>query len=547
MELLQATTHALTVGVVFLLVLTVLVAVHELGHYWFAKMCGMHVEAFAVMVGGIRKTDLSGRLARSLAPGWMVWTVGVAASIVTALGSFFEVRPVFYVGMGLLTVVGPLWVIGRLSALYHRPLRTGLLTLAKSWGVVAAILFLGTQFRGLELGYALSMFLGGSAVAVLLVYYAPVLGGADMEGNKGRGSIEVAGETVPVRFRPLLSRTNKEGTEFSLLLLPLGGFAAIKGMQPREDGSETRVERGFFSRPPWQRLLVLFAGPLFSVLFGVVLAFVSLVAHGRQEMSTLVSLVAADGAAKQAGLVEGDRILRIAGEPVTNFFELTEQVRFAYEERGGELVGRPLEVVVSRNGEERVFTVTPRVDESASPVLNAELEPTGEERRQAKLGVGLSPVFVPMAPGEAAVESLLLPVRVTQHVGAMFTSIEVARQSVGGPAAMVESTSMAVQSGFWATVMMAASLSVVLGIMNLLPIPPLDGGQMVIAFIEMVRGNKRLSLGLQAALHNVGAALVMLLMLAAITLDASRRSESARAEDASRGAVESPERAIPAE
>ena len=90
---------------------------------------------------------------------------------------------------------------------------------------------------------------------------------------------------------------------------------------------------------------------------------------------------------------------------------------------------------------------------------------------------------------------------------------------------MVQQTSDSVKGGFIKILELAALLSISLGIMNLLPIPPLDGGQMVIAFTELIRGNKRLPMNFQFALHNIGGFLVVLLMLAVFAIDAGRRSE----------------------
>ncbi|MCA0361305.1 MAG: M50 family metallopeptidase [Armatimonadetes bacterium] len=527
MELLNAVGNGLLVGIVLLVVLTVLVAVHELGHYWFAKLCGMHVEAFAVMVGGVRKTDLSGRLTKKLVPASWLWGLGSSVSVLTFLAAFFEQRIAFFVGMGLLTVVGPVWVISRLSALYHRPLLVGLRTLAICWMVVLAIIGLGTGFRFVDPGYVISMFFGGSATAVLLLYYAPVLGAQDMEGNKGRGSIEVEGTSVPVRFRPLASWTNKEGTEFSMLLLPLGGFAAIKGMLPREDASEMKIEKGFFSRPPSQRLLVLFAGPLFSILLGIALLFAGFLGQGEPVQTTRVAS-AVDAAAK-AGLKEGDKITAINGQPVSTFYEMVSKVRYSFKEEGDKRTPVAVLVAYERDGVTKEVSITPKVTDTPVPVLGENGEPTAFERYQARIGISPESDFKPISAQQAFNDAVSAPVSGTVQLFKVFTNFETAKESVGGPTVMVEQTSQAVKYGFWMVLIMAGSLSVMLGIMNLLPIPPLDGGQMVIAFIEMLRGNKRLSLTIQNGLHQLGFFAVMGLMLAAFAIDAGRRAEAGMA------------------
>lgn len=522
MELLKTVLQGLNVGVTFMVVITVLVAVHEYGHYIVAKLCGMHVTAFAVMVGGLRKTDLSSGLDRPLAPGWIPWAVGSAIAILAFLGAFFGVLPAFYGGMAFLAVVGPIWVISRLAALYHRPLTAGLATLLKSWAVVAVVVLVGTRFQNVDIGYALSMVLAASACAVLINYYFPVLTGGDGESNEGRGSIIARGERVPVRFRPVASVSNKEGTEFSLLLLPLGGFAAIKGMQPQEDGSEVKVEKGFFSKSPLARLATLFAGPLFSVLFGMVLMFFSTLAQGQPDQPSTTIGYLTTGPAKAAGMRVGDTITAVNGKPVSSFFEVLSTVRTSYD-KGFQPIA--VKVDVDREGQPLTFTFLPMVTEKAEPLLDENLAPTDVTQRQARLGFLPEPTYKPISVGKAAAVAAIMPVVMVQNLFETFTSFKAAKENVGGPGAMVEQTAESVKQGWVKVIEMAAILSVTLGIMNLLPIPPLDGGQMAIAFFELIRGNRRLPMSLQNALHTVGAGLVVLLMLAVFAIDAGRRSE----------------------
>ncbi|MDI9639644.1 site-2 protease family protein [Kamptonema cortianum] len=525
MELIQSIGEGLLIGVVFLAVITVLIYVHELGHYWFAKMTGMHVEAFAIMVGGIRKTPLANHLSKPLTPSWVLWAIGVGISLLTIFAGTANQPNLLYACMAILTIAGPVWVISRLCALYHYSFASGLKTIFGSWAAAAVILVLGTRFKGVDPGYALSIFLAASAVAVLLTYYRPVMGGHDLEGRRGHGEISVSGKSTEVLFRPLWARTNKDGTEFSLLLLPLGGFAAMRGMQPKEDGSETKIEKGFYSRPPWQRLIVLFAGPAFSILFGMALATVTFKAQGEAKAIPVVAEAVKDGPAFAAGLKKGDRILAVDGKSISTFYDVVSTVRDSYREVDGTIKSVPLRVAYERNGERFETTVTPMIDDQPTPVIDEEQLPTGEMRRQAKLGVRGEQIFSPVSWGKAAYFGAMMPIETVKQMTRVFTSLQAAKQNVGGPGAIVEATATAVDGGIYHVFILAASLSVVLGIMNLLPFPPLDGGQMVIAFAEMLRGNRRLSMNLQSMLHQIGAMFVLGIMVAAIVFETSRRAD----------------------
>ncbi len=525
MDLVPALLSVLKTAAALFIVLTVLVAVHELGHYLFARMFGMHVEAFAVMVGGVRKTDLRTHLRRPLVPSIYPWLAGITVTVSATVGAMIGNRPLFIASLAVAATLLPLWIIARLCALYHRPLSAGLKSLFISWAVVAIIIGVGTRFQHVDPVYALSMLLGGSACAVLIAYYAPVLGAGDAEGNKGRGRIDVEGEPVSVQFRPLLSRTDKNGTEFSLLLLPLGGFAAIKGMQPREDGSETQIEGGFFSKKPVARLLVLFAGPLFSVLLGIVLIFAFLMIKGMPDQLTNRVAVLVTGPAKAAGLQVNDTIVRVNGVPVSTFYEVRQQVQFSYDESITPPVPEPVTLDVNRSGRELSFTFLPEITDQPEPIVDENLQPTGKEAYLAKLGMVGSPSYRPTTVREAATAAVLQPIGITFSLVQTFTNYSVAKESVGGPGAMVEQTQTAVQGGWLSVLEYAGLLSIFLGLLNLLPIPPLDGGQMVIAFAELLRGNKRLPMSVQVTVTNLGMVMVAGLMLLVFMIDAGRRSE----------------------
>ncbi len=259
MPIFDTLREVLVTGSVFLLVITVLVFVHELGHFWAAKAFGMHVDAFAVMMGGIRKTDLRSHLEKPMVPAFVLYLVGIVSTVALAIAGAINSQLLFISAMAILSFALPVWVILRLAALYHLPLAMAFKSLAICWISVLVILGIGSGFRNLDPAYFGGMLLAGSYVAILLVYYHPVSRKSD-DTPQGYGEITIDGEDVDVRFRPVFSTMSKGGTEFSFLALPLGGFAAIKGMHPKPDGSEVNIDKGFYSKPAWQRLVVLFAG-----------------------------------------------------------------------------------------------------------------------------------------------------------------------------------------------------------------------------------------------------------------------------------------------
>jgi len=527
MDLVAALFNVIKVASIGVLVLLTLVFVHELGHYWVAKLCGMHVDSFAVMMGGLRKTDLRSYLPKPLAPSWHVWLTGLFAAALMLVGGVTASEPVFLVGLGLLAIPVPIWIVSRLQALYHMKDGQAFSMLAKAWIGAMLLMAFATRFQGVTTQLVLSLVLAGSFVGLLMVYYYPVSRKAD-DSPMGAGQLAIPTEDnpagiVPVQFRPVASFRNKEGTEFSLLALPLGGFAAIKGMHPKDDGSEVRIDKGFYSKSPFARFMTLFAGPFFSIAFGIICLTGTIMSQGIAESSTTTIEALLPGkAGEQAGLKEGDKITAINGQPVATITDMSKIVRFSYDKTDTAIVPKPLEVTFLRGTESQTLTITPDIDAEAAPVLDDEGNETGQTAHQARIGVLGTPIFRPAGLGEALAIAAMQPIDLVKSLASIVVKPSEAKNAIGGPKSLADATSQASERGFLTIVRLAALLSISLGVLNLLPIPPLDGGQMVVALIEMFRGGKRLSLSVQQTVSNIGAVLVVLLMLSAITVDVSR-------------------------
>lgn len=502
----------LRTALAFMVIITVLVAVHELGHFWFARMLGMKVEAFAVMMGGLRRTRLDHRLKKPLVSGTIVClVVGILAGMVTMSGIAGWATG-FQVSLFGLAVLAPLWIASRLQALYHLPGHGAYQILMKSWIGGAALLGFSTRFKGVGLENVLGILFFSSLVGLLLIYYQPVLQKED-DAPMGKGSLPTEdGGTEPVNFRPLLARKDRHGTEFSLLLLPLGGFASIKGMHPKDDGSETQIEGGFYSKSPFARFLVLFAGPLFSILLGIVFLTGYFVVRGTPTELSRIGQMEATSPAAKAGLKRGDLVTQVQGQPVKTWMDMVKVVR----DRGG----MPTQFVINRDGQSLNFTITPKLDEEPMPVLDDKGEPTEEKRKQGRIGARRDED--PMALGPAFTRACQAPIAMVAGLAGVIAKPSTAKDSVGGPATIVQTTHEASEGGIIALVGLAGLMSISLGVMNLLPIPPLDGGQIVVAITEMLRGGRRLSIGVQRTVQTLGFFMVLGLMVLMIALDIGR-------------------------
>jgi len=418
-------------------------------------------------------------------------------------------------GLFLLAIALPVWVATRIGALYRFSIGRMLKPLAGSWLAGMAFLLITTGLKNVDTIQALTVLFFASSVGVLLLYYQPVLHKAE-DAPMGEGELDIDGEKVPVQFRPVIARRAKDGTEFSLLLLPLGGFAAIRGMHPKPDGSETQVEAGFYSKSPLARWIVLFAGPLFSVLFGLILYTLLFVTVGedRAVNQPILGPVREGAPAAVGGLKPGDKVVSVAGTPVSTFYDMLVIVR--------DRAGQPLEFVYERDGKRATTTITPQADQAPTPVISNKLEPTEARKVQGKIGAGWTSRRVALSLPEAMARAWQAPVRMVEGFVGLIKNPARAKDEVGGAATLATVTYHALEEGLAVLLGLAAGLSISLGIMNLLPVPPLDGGQMVVAFVEMLRRGRRLSIEVQQMVSTVGMVLVLALVIGVLAVDLNR-------------------------
>ncbi len=310
----------------------------------------------------------------------------------------------------------------------------------------------------------------------------------------------------------------QEETEFTIRPWPLGGFVRIKGMVPEADGSEIHIPGGFYSKAPWKRFIVLLMGPVFSIVAGMLLLIPIFAISGKyvSDNRPIMGKITAKGPADKAGLKQGDKIIAIAGKPVKTYFDVISTVR--------DSGGKELSVRYMRDDVQAETQVSPLLDTRPSPVLDENLEPTGETKIQSKLQVQISRTRVPVSFGEAVLESVRLPIESGKRFVAMFTAPKELTENLSGPVGIAQATNEA-STSWEGIVSLAAILSISVGFLNLLPVPPLDGGQMAIALAEMLRSGRRLSIKVQMIVNATGMGLLALLMMSAFYMDFKRLGE----------------------
>jgi regulator of sigma E protease len=301
---------------------------------------------------------------------------------------------------------------------------------------------------------------------------------------------------------------------------PLGGFVRIKGSEPAPDGSETRIPNGFYNRGLGSRALVLFAGPLFSFLFGWVLFFGNAAAFGWDN-APFVGEVEPGSPASKAGIAKGDRLLTIDGKAIQAFTDLGVAVQ--------EAKGNTMSLIVERSGAEVPIALKAEFKAPTLPpeVLNSEefkndpaVQKAAKEKRWL-VGVAAEeshPVGIAGAAGVATNQTW----RVISETAKIFAKPERLSKEVGGVISIGKAAGDAVKHGLSYFLMLSGLISVSLGIINLLPIPLMDGGQLMVVAIEALRGGKRLSIKTQEALGFVGILIIAALFLTVTYLDIGR-------------------------
>ncbi|MDD6381806.1 MAG: RIP metalloprotease RseP [Selenomonadaceae bacterium] len=302
-----------------------------------------------------------------------------------------------------------------------------------------------------------------------------------------------------IGFGPKLVSFQRGETRYSIRAIPLGGFNDIAGMDPEQN---TAGSRGYCAKPVGARMIVILAGSFMNFVLPVILFFGIFFFAGIRTPSTepVLGTVLTGKPAAEAGLKDGDRVLTVNGNPVATWSDFVNGVK----DEGGE----PVDLTVERQGQQLDVTVTPAYDSSAKRAM-----------------VGVMGTVNTRYPG--FVESVSLAFYQTGAIiYAMMAALgkillELSGAELAGPIGVAQMAGEVAQMGFVPLLNFAAFLSLNLGIINLFPIPALDGGHFLTLCVEAVRGKPLSPKALQYA-QSVGIVLLILLMVLATKNDLVR-------------------------
>lgn len=299
-----------------------------------------------------------------------------------------------------------------------------------------------------------------------------------------------------VGIGPVLARFRRRGTQYSLRMLPLGGFVKLAGMDPAlSDDDELSPDdaRNFNVKPLWQRMIIIAAGPFMNFI----LAFLLIAGYYMTvHVPPTVTRVSPGSPAEMAGLEPGDVILSVEGQRT----ETAEEVIRIVQPNAG----NPLKMAVRREDQSLEVVVTPRFDPHAGVgLLGIEI------RSHPRLG------FVTSIT-KAAEDTWRGAVGIAQAVGRMVTGRS--EVDLRGPIGIITITGEAARQGIDALITLAIGLNLNLGLINLLPIPVLDGGWLVLLALEGIRG-RPLEPEQRGLAQFVGLLIIVLLMIYAFYQD----------------------------
>ena len=306
-------------------------------------------------------------------------------------------------------------------------------------------------------------------------------------------------EEFSIGFGPTIYQQQEGETLYSLRMLPLGGYNKIAGMDPDDPDDP---ERGFNSKPVSSRMLVILAGSLMNILLPVLIFFGLFLAFGMDvpENKPVLGQIIEGYPAEQSGLKEGDRILSINGKPVHEWLDIRKNI--------ADSGMQPIPFEIQRDQEKLTITVTPGVNpETGKPFI----------------GVVSSLKNVRLTPVQAVVASVTATKNIIKNMYASLYHMVTGKTKAefSGPVGVAKMAGEVAHKGFDRLMQFTAMLSLNLAIINLLPLPALDGGHFLILLIEAVTGRKLGKTAMQN-IQKVGVAMILALTIFATFKDLTR-------------------------
>ena len=312
-------------------------------------------------------------------------------------------------------------------------------------------------------------------------------------------------DVFSVGFGPeLFGWNDKHGTRWKFSAIPLGGYVKMHGdldaASARQDSNAAEDSTAFPAKTVGQRAAIVFAGPAANFVFAIIVLTCLFVISGRPFTPPVVGQVVENSPAAAAGIKPGDRVTQIDGMPVESF----EQLQTLVAPRPNEKVT----VTLDRDGEQLELPLVPALTEFTDRF--------GNDHRIGRIGIGSSGIefrrsSIAAAPFQAVGETWRMIAGTLAGLGEMIAGSR-GTEELGGPIRIAQMSGQIAQDGIVPAIWFTAILSINLGLINLFPIPMLDGGHLVMYGVEAIRG-RPLAERVQEMAFRFGLAMVLSLMV----------------------------------
>ena len=302
-------------------------------------------------------------------------------------------------------------------------------------------------------------------------------------------------------FPPKLLHKQVGETDYRLSVVPLGGYVKLFGENPKDEVPPELEPVSFSHHPLWHRFVIVLAGPAFNLIFAALALFLVFTFSGIPYLTTEIGGVKEGSPAAQAGLEKGDQILSVAGQAVNRWEDLSQRIRQIGEQ--------PLILSVKRGDRDFQIQVTPQRMETTDIF--------GSKVSAVIIGItsGDKLALEQVGPFRALVQGVGYTGRLTWlTVESLYKLVarEVPLKSIGGPILIAQVAGRQAEMGVTHLVQFMAALSVNLFLLNLLPIPILDGGHLFFFTLEAIRG-KPVPLQHREMAQGLGLMLILALMI----------------------------------
>ncbi|HET7849945.1 MAG TPA: RIP metalloprotease RseP [Pseudolabrys sp.] len=306
---------------------------------------------------------------------------------------------------------------------------------------------------------------------------------------------------------------DRHGTRWKVAAVPLGGYvkffgddnaASVPDRNAMAEMSEKEKGESFIYKPVAARAAVVAAGPIANFILAILIFAAIFTLYGKQSATARVDAVQPESPAATAGFKPGDLVVAIDGDKISSFSDMQRIVSTS--------AGETLKIVVERGGKDVTLSATPALKEIKDNFGNVHrLGVLGISRSMAPGDVKTERVNPLYAVGLGAKETWFVIDRTLSYIGGVFAGREAADQ-LGGPIRIAQVSGEVASVGFIPLIHLAAVLSVSIGLLNLFPIPLLDGGHLLFYGIEAARG-RPLSERAQEVGFRIGLAIVVMLMI----------------------------------